>query len=80
MEPPTIRVTGGFLYLRLRRDDYAPAEIEAWAARLEPFLADGRDAYVFFKHDAVGRAGLLALDLAGRLAAYRPTGRPDPGP
>jgi uncharacterized protein YecE (DUF72 family) len=80
MEPRTMRVTGGFLYLRLRRDDYAATELEAWAARLEPFLADGRDVYVFFKHDAVGRAGLLALDLAGRLAAYRPTGRPDPAP
>jgi uncharacterized protein YecE (DUF72 family) len=71
-EQPTLRVTGRFLYLRLRRDDYGPAELEAWAQRLQPFLADGLDVYAFFKHDPVGRAGALALDLSERLADYRP--------
>jgi uncharacterized protein YecE (DUF72 family) len=71
-EPPMIRRTGAFLYLRLRRDDYDEAAIDAWAARLEPFLADGTDAYVFFKHDAVGRGGELALALGERLAAFAP--------
>jgi uncharacterized protein YecE (DUF72 family) len=65
-EPPFIRRTGRFLYLRLRRHDYAPAELDAWAARIEPFLDAGDDVYAFFRHDAVGRAGELALDLAGR--------------
>jgi uncharacterized protein YecE (DUF72 family) len=65
-EPPTIRRTGPFLYLRLRRHDYSPAEVDAWAARLEPFLAAGDDAYAFFRHDAVGRAGELALELLER--------------
>ena len=40
--PPTIRRTGPFLYLRLRRHDYTTADLAAWAARLEPFLAGGR--------------------------------------
>jgi uncharacterized protein YecE (DUF72 family) len=71
-EPPTIRLTGRFLYLRLRRDDYAPAELEAWAARIEPFLADGTDAFVFFKHDPVGRGGELALALQDRLGTFAP--------
>ncbi|MFI5254226.1 MAG: DUF72 domain-containing protein [Candidatus Limnocylindrales bacterium] len=71
-DPPTIRLTGRFLYLRLRRDDYDGAELDAWAARLEPFLAAGRDAYVFFKHDPVGRGGELALALRERLLAYAP--------
>lgn len=65
--PPTIRRTGSFLYLRLRRHDYDASELDAWAARLEPFLAAGDDAYVFFRHDAVGRAGELALELLRRL-------------
>jgi uncharacterized protein YecE (DUF72 family) len=65
-EPPTIRRTGAFLYLRLRRHDYSAAELEAWGARIEPFLAAGDDAYVFFRHDAVGRAGELALELLER--------------
>ena len=41
---PPLTVTGPFLYLRLRRTLYGTADLDAWAARLEPFLADGRDA------------------------------------
>ena len=70
--PPIVRRTGPFLYLRLRRYDYDDNELDAWAARLEPFLAAGDDVHVFFRHDAVGRAGELALALlarAGRAAA-----------
>lgn len=69
-EPPTIRRTGPFLYLRLRRNDYTESEIAAWAARLEPFLGAGDDVYVFFRHDEVGRGPELALaltDAVGRL-------------
>jgi len=63
-KPPTIRRTGPFLYLRLRRHDYSDEELAAWAARLEPFLADGLDAFVFFRHDDVGRGAELALAFA----------------
>lgn len=63
-EPPTIRRTGPFLYLRLRRPDYDPDELRRWLARLEPFLADGVDAYVYFRHDEVGRGAELAIELA----------------
>jgi uncharacterized protein YecE (DUF72 family) len=59
--PPTIRRTGAFLYLRLRRHDYTPAELAAWADRLAPFTADGLDAFVFFRHDDIGRGAELAL-------------------
>jgi uncharacterized protein YecE (DUF72 family) len=62
--PPTIRRTGPFLYLRLRRHDYSDQDLAAWAARLEPFLADGLDAFVFFRHDDVGRGAELALAFA----------------
>lgn len=65
-EPPFIRKTGPFLYLRLRRHDYSAGELDAWAARIEPFLAAGDDVYAFFRHDAVGRAGELALELLTR--------------
>ena len=61
--PPTIRRTGPFLYLRLRRPDYAPRELAAWAARLEPFLSSGTDAFVFFRHDESGRGPELAAEL-----------------
>jgi uncharacterized protein YecE (DUF72 family) len=65
-EPPIIRRTGSFLYLRLRLHDYDAAGLDAWAARIEPFLTAGDDVYVFFRHDPVGRAGELALELRSR--------------
>ena len=67
-EPPTIRHTGRFLYLRLRRHDYSGAELAAWAARLEPFLDAGDDVYVFFRHDETGRGPELAIALAAAVA------------
>jgi len=70
-EPPTIRRTGAFLYVRLRRLDYSVAELEAWAARLEPFLTAGDDVYVFFRHDEVGRGPELARALAATVEVLR---------
>jgi uncharacterized protein YecE (DUF72 family) len=65
-DEPAIRRTGGLLYLRLRRDDYDAAGIDAWAARLRPFIEGGDDTYVFFRHDPVGRATELAAELRAR--------------
>ncbi len=58
-EPDLLR-TGAHVYLRLRRADYTAAELERWARRLDPFLADGADCYVFFRHDDAGEAGIRA--------------------
>ncbi|HEX7949409.1 MAG TPA: DUF72 domain-containing protein [Candidatus Limnocylindrales bacterium] len=68
VDPPRIRRTGPFLYLRLRRHDYQPAELAAWADRLEPFLAAGDDAFVFFRHDEVGRGPEMAAGLVEAVA------------
>ena len=65
-EPPIIRRTGAFLYLRLRRNDYTDPELDAWAARLEPFLSAGDDVFAFFRHDEEGRGAELALELRDR--------------
>lgn len=75
-DAPTIRRTGPFLYLRVRRVDYTPAELGSWIDRLEPFLADGVDAFVYFRHDEVGRGAELALafDAAARSAGFAPPG------
>ncbi len=58
--PPDIRVTGTGLYLRLRRNDYLATELEAWAARLRPFLEAGHPVLAFFRHDETGRGAELA--------------------
>ncbi len=65
-DPPPIRRTAPFLYLRLRREDYAPRDLRAWAARVLPFLEAGDDVYAFFRHDERGRSALRAIEL-GRL-------------
>jgi uncharacterized protein YecE (DUF72 family) len=67
-EPPFVRRTGSFLYLRLRRHDYTPDEIAAWAARLDPFLRAGDDVFVFFRHDEAGRGPELATELSAAVA------------
>lgn len=66
--PPDIRRTGPFLYLRLRRHDYDDAALDAWARRLVPFLDDGMDAYVMFRHDEDGTSALRAEGFADRVA------------
>ena len=71
-EPPTIRRTGRFLYLRLRRSAYDETALAGWAARIEPFLAAGDDAFVFFRHDADGESALRAIRFKSLLAGDQP--------
>jgi uncharacterized protein YecE (DUF72 family) len=54
-------------YLRLRRDDYADADLEAWAARIRG--QGWSEAYVFFKHEDEGAAPKLALRLMAIVGA-----------
>jgi len=58
IEPQPIVPTADFGYLRLRRLDYTPQQLENWAAALrqQPF----GEAYVFFKHEL--KAPALARD------------------
>jgi uncharacterized protein YecE (DUF72 family) len=73
-DPPDIRRTGPFLYLRLRRTGYDDAALDAWAARLVPFLEDGADAYVLFRHDEDGASGVHAERFAERVERVRARG------
>jgi uncharacterized protein YecE (DUF72 family) len=65
VEAPQIVPTADFGYLRLRRLDYSPAELERWAAevRRQPFA----EAYVFFKHEL--QAPALATAFNAHFAA-----------
>jgi uncharacterized protein YecE (DUF72 family) len=70
-------VTADFVYVRLHGSQvlygsqYQPAEIEAWARRVEGWLAGPppRDVYVYFDNDHRAYAAHDALALAARLAA-----------
>ncbi len=72
--PPDIRRTGPFLYLRLRRLDDDEAALDAWARRLVPFLDDGLDAFVMFRHDEDGTSALRAETFATRVERLRDLG------
>lgn len=56
-------LTAGFVYLRLRRDDYAPADLAAWRARCRAWVEAGLDVYAYFKHEDAGRGPLYARAL-----------------
>ena len=62
----TIPSIGPLAYVRLRKGEYTPAELDAWAERLDKVVADDRDAYVFFKHDDEATGPVLAKELARR--------------
>lgn len=64
-DPPDVQLTGGFIYLRLRRTSYADVELAAWASRLDAFLAAGVDCYAFLRHDESGESALRAEALRG---------------
>ena len=71
---PDIRRSGPFLYLRLRRTAYDEAALDAWARRLVPFLDDGMDAYVLFRHDLDGTSASHAEGFAARVERVRGEG------
>lgn len=72
--PPDIRRTGPFLYLRLRRSTYDEADLDTWARRLVPFLDDGVDVFVVFRHDDDGTSALQAQAFPERVERVRATG------
>lgn len=66
-DPVDLRRTADHIYLRLRRTSYAADDLAAWAERLEAFIADGIDCYVFFRHDESGESAMSAMALRERL-------------
>jgi len=59
--------TADWGYLRLRRPDYAEADLAQWAVRIrgQPWS----EAFVFFKHEDAGTAPRLAAQLDGLFSA-----------
>jgi uncharacterized protein YecE (DUF72 family) len=56
-------VTAPFVYVRLRKDDYSAEERREIAERTSRLLNDGRDVYVFFKHEDTPAGALYAEEL-----------------
>ena len=58
-------LTAGFVYLRLRREEYGHADLAAWRARCQAWVAGGLDVYAYFKHEDAGRGPVYAHELLG---------------
>ena len=64
-------VTAPFVYARLRKPDYTPEERAQVADRARRFLTEGRDLYVFFKHEDDPAGALYAEELLSSVARHQ---------
>ena len=62
-EPAPEVVTAGFVYARLRKEEYATGELTAWRERCRGWVAAGLDVYAYLKHEDGGRGPVYARAL-----------------
>jgi uncharacterized protein YecE (DUF72 family) len=62
LEIPEV-ITADFIYYRLRKEQYSPEERSAIAARSRELLDQGKDLYIFFKHEDTPDGALYAEEL-----------------
>jgi len=63
-EAPEV-LTADFAYVRLRREDYTAKQLRAWRKKLDGWLAQGIDAYVYCKHEDEGKGPAFARIILG---------------
>lgn len=66
LEVPEV-ITADFVYYRLRKSEYSEDERKSIAERAGALLAQGKDLYLFFKHEETPEGALYAEELAARL-------------
>ena len=66
LEVPEV-ITADFVYYRLRKPEYTPQDIDAFAERSRQLLAAGRDLYLMFKHEETPEGALNAERLLAQL-------------
>ena len=64
-ETPKV-LTADFVYGRLRRSDYSAAERAQIREKAEALLAEGKDVFLYFKHEETPDGALYAEELLGR--------------
>jgi uncharacterized protein YecE (DUF72 family) len=66
LEIPEV-ITADFVYYRLRKSEYSEEERKLIAERAKELLAQGKDLYLFFKHEETPDGALYAEELSSRL-------------
>ncbi len=66
LEIPEV-ITADFVYYRLRKAEYTEQERESIAERAKELLGQGKDLYLFFKHEETPEGALYAEELAAAL-------------
>jgi uncharacterized protein YecE (DUF72 family) len=66
LEVPEV-ITTDFIYYRLRKPEYTEEERKSIAARAKELLAQGKDLYLFFKHEDTPEGAIYAQELASTL-------------
>jgi uncharacterized protein YecE (DUF72 family) len=66
LEIPEV-ITADFVYYRLRKPEYSEEERKLIAERARELLAQGKDLYLFFKHEDTPEGALYAEELASAL-------------
>jgi uncharacterized protein YecE (DUF72 family) len=64
-------ITADFVYFRLRKPDYTPADVAAIGDKCRELVGAGKDLFVFFKHEETPEGAFYAEDLLRKLT--RPT-------
>jgi|SRR5579864_2904175 len=66
LEVPEV-ITADFIYYRLRKPEYSEEERKCIAERARELLQQGKDLYLFFKHEETPEGALYAEELAARI-------------
>jgi uncharacterized protein YecE (DUF72 family) len=64
--PPVI--TAGFVYFRLRKPQYTPEDRAAIAAEAQKLLDQGKEVFLYFKHEETPEGALYAEEMLARLS------------
>ena len=63
--PPDV-ITAPFTYASLRLEEYTAKQLKTWRQRIDAWLANGTDVYVYLKHEDAGKAPAYARKLLGK--------------
>ena len=63
--PPDV-LTADFTYVRLRMENYTPAQLATWKKRFDAWLKQGIDVFTYCKHEDEGKAPAYARQLLGK--------------